>query len=981
VDGLRRCELLKFGLEVCLRRHPGIIEASASIWTGNVLIRFRSELDYRDIAAILQEAISRPECRSNRPKGTGAASPSEGLPALAAATPNIPWPFLDEAAALKMLGCPDRSGLTDMEAGNRLRTFGPNVIPDPGIRSSWRILLDQLVSLPMMLVCAETALAAATAGLAEAGLLTIVVAGNLLVGYLVERHSREAVQAFTRQARPAAEAIRDGRVLDVPGEELVPGDLILLKPGTYVGADSRIIEAAHLKIDESSLTGESIPAEKFSAPAIRLESTISGNRNMAYMGTLVVGGEGLAVVTATGSVAEYGRLHVLMEQTRPPSTLVYRQLQALSDRVMISGGILIGMAAAASLLRGQGPMASMSAVLAMAAGILSAGLPSASTVSSAVGVSELRGRVSIRRLNALETLGGVGVVCFDKTGTITRGRITVLRVFAGRGLFELRGNKFRKDGVPVDPLGFEPVRRLIEAGILCNESRVDFRPKNGRPVFQGSPTEKALLFMGFVSKTDISGLYRKHRLLKVRHRGEYERRMITVHSAADGSIVVSVKGDPMEVLSMCSRWISGQGIETLTEGAVAEIESENDRMAADALRVLGFAFKIGEGEDAEDPEKDLVWIGLAGMAEPIRKGVGKLMERLHASGIKTVMITGDQNLTAAAVAGRIRLAGEMEAKSIDSSRFDFMDPRTLEALTREVHIYSRVNPAQKLQIVQAYQKQGHIVAMTGDGINDGPALKAADIGVAMGLSGTDVAREVADIVLEHDDLPALWEAIQGGRIATRNLKKAVSYFLTTNLSEILVKSAAVATGFGPSPAAARTVPLHGVTDMLPGLALLREKGQAEETQPPRHSHEPLLLPGETRDMNVQAAILAGGAMAAYGYGVARYGAGARSAFLAFETLTAAKLLHALIRRSETRGDSKEAPVSSNPWIHLALGTSFALQLASLLIPGLRQMGGIPAVHATDLVVAGACAWLTRVAGDVWGRTGRKADSNKNLTKA
>jgi len=966
VETLVRSKALKFGLENHFTRHPDIRSASASATTGSLLVHYSEDLSWQQVRSMVAEFVTK--WRLHMPAGSNLAPPGrpadDGPQAVqyeispagpAAPVPDAPWYHKDRIDVLKLLTCDRQKGLAGTLALERLRTWGPNTISELKGRSVLRMLLDQIGSAPLLLLGAQGAVAGITGSLIEAVLVLGVVAANVTVGYLIDAQVQKRILALRREVRPLAEVVRDGKRRVVAGEELVPGDLLVLKPGAYVGADSRIIRSSHLKVDESALTGESIPVDKTSLPIGEAQRSLASQSNMVFMGTLVVGGKGLAVVVTTGIHTEYGKMLALTTETFPPQTPLIEQLGRLSRKLLAAGGMIAAFVMVLRTLRGFGLLESLKIALPLGASAMPAALPTAASANLAVGIKRLKkDHVSLRQLYALETLGAVNMICFDKTGTITRGRISVLAIHAGGSRLQIRRRQFFEDVRPIDPLRIEVLRQLIQACVLCNESKIEF-DADGRHTLTGSPTETALLHLALLAAADIPEIYRKRRLESVRHRGKHRRRMITVHREADGSACISVKGDPMEVAAMC-RWQLRDGAAApLTQADLLEIEIQNEQMAAGALRVLGFACKKAAPGEKIETEKDLIWLGSIGMAEPIRTGTRHMIENLHRAGIKTVMITGDQSLTAYAVARRVRLAADKDPRLMDSVQFEALKPELLEAVVRDVQVYSRVNPSQKLQIVMALQKRGYTVAMTGDGINDGPALRAADIGIAMGLGGTDVAREVADIVLDNDDIRAIRPAIGAGRAAYANLKSSFRYSLTSNMSEIILMTAASAGAAGAPLIGAQPLGINVFAEILPALALLMEPAPRGLTDLPGSDPDaPMFNTQDAGQIATESLVLAGAAMAAYGCSILRYGPGLRSAALAHESLTAARLLHVYnCRRRGKRPDT-------NPYLTLTTAASFALQLAPFFVPGLRRALKIAPLTPVDLAIAGANAGLALI---------------------
>jgi Ca2+-transporting ATPase len=497
---------------------------------------------------------------------------------------------------------------------------------------------------------------------------------------------------------------------------------------------------------------------------------------------------------------------------------------------------------------------------------------------------------------------------------------------------------------------------LLHACALCNEVKVDGRQADGQPVLHGSATEKALVVLAAEAGLDVAALKKQFRLLAVNHRSESRLFMSTLHRVAENERVLFVKGSPPEVLALCDRQVFDGRRLPLADADRARIERENERMAAGALRVLGFAFKPNPA-DVED-DSGLTWLGLAAMADPIRSGARGLIEMFHRAGVETVMITGDQSPTAYAVAQELNLSGGQPLTILDSTELSRLDPEALAALARQVYVYARVSPAHKLKIVEALRAAGRTVAMTGDGINDGPALKAADIGIAMGRSGTDVARGVADVVLEEDNLEILSQALRDGRTTYGNIRKAVHFFLTTNLSEILLMFSSLALGLGTPLNVMQLLWINIISDIFPGLALSMEAPEPDVmTRPPRDPRAPLFSAGDFKTMLGESAGITGGALAAFAYGAARYGLGPGAGTMAFQTLTVGQLLHAYSSRSEHSGLFSPDPLPPNPHLKWAIGGSLALQALTLFLPPVRGFLGLTALRPADLAVVAAAAGL------------------------
>ena len=561
-------------------------------------------------------------------------------------------------------------------------------------------------------------------------------------------------------------------------------------------------------------------------------------------------------------------------------------------------------------------------------------------------------------------------ICLAKTGTLTLNRMSVVSAYTGMRRLQVADGTFIAGEDRIDPLACEELVKLAQICVLCSETEIE--RQGVQYVLKGSSTENALIHMAIDAGVEILQLREEYPVLQVTHRAENQNFMSSVHRSRDGNppgnplpLLVAVKGSPTEVLAMCRWQIKDGEWVPLTEPDRLAIETENERMAGEALRVLGGAYRyIEDGGREAQAHHDLTWLGLIGMADPIRKRVKEVIAGFHRAGIDTVMITGDQSPTAYAIGKELALSRNEHLEILDSTHLTNVDPEVMKALAEKVHVFARVSPAHKLQIVQALQQAGKVVAMTGDGINDGPALKAADIGIAMGHTGTDVAREVADVVLEDDNLETMIIAIGQGRTIYNNIRKSVHFLLSTNLSEIIVMFTAIAGGLGQPLTAMQLLWINLLSDIAPGLALALEPPEPDVlSQPPRSPEEPIIQTSDFRRITVESATLSAGALGAYGYGLMRYGMGPQAGTLAFTSLTTGQLLHAITSRSEKHSVFDKAPLPPNPYLHAALIGSFALQALSLVVPGLRSLLGIAPLDVADGLVIGGSALLPFVVNE------------------
>lgn len=981
VKGLYRSEPLKKLLESLLSEVEGIEQVSASALTGNLLVVFNSDNTHARIASLIEEVVSRhgkglKAAESARPAEGGTASPPDptvgrrelrSLIKHAERQQAEPWHRMEIETVFAVLGT-RILGLPEASAKERLQRYGANILPEAVPRSKWSLFCDQFKSLPVMLLGAAAGLSILTGGAADALVILGVIAINATIGYVTENQAEETIHSLKSLVRPSALVIREGRAMEIKGQEVVPGDILILRPGSYVAADSRLIEADRLSVDESTLTGESLPISKRTAPLSSTEPSgeipLGDRVNMVYMGTLVTGGQGIAVAVATGRFTEVGQIQLLVGEAESPDTPMERQLDRMGTQLVLIGGAVCGVVFIIGLFQGIGFLEMLKTAISLAVAAVPEGLPTIATTTLALGIKNMRRHhVLIRHLNAVETLGSVQTICLDKTGTITLNKMSVVAAHTGMRRIHVVEGRFLAGKERVDPHDCDELMRLLHVSVLCSETEIS-RKGEGKYFLQGSPTENALVHAAIGAGVEILRLREKYPMVKMSRRADNRNFMSTVHTVAPEGRLAAVKGSPLEVLALC-RWYVKDGKKLpLTEQERLEIEIANERMAGEALRVLGAAYAQMDAEQSTDPVKGLIWLGLIGMADPIRDGVRGLIETFHHAGIDTVMITGDQSPTAYAIGKELNLSGGDQLEILDSTHLSNIDPEVMKALSGKVHVFARVSPAHKLQIVQALQRAGRVVAMTGDGVNDGPALKAADIGIAMGHTGTDVAREVADVVLEDDHPETMIIAVRHGRTIYNNIRKSVHFLLATNISEIMVMFVAMAGGLGRPLNSMQLLWINLISDIFPGLALALEPPEPDVlSRPPRDPEEPIIQTADFKRIGFEAGMISTGAIGAYAYGLARYGAGPTAGTMAFMSLTTGQLLHALSCRSETHRLLESNGLPPNRYLQWALGGSLALQGLTLAVPGLRGLLGLAPIGLIDGWVVGGSALLPLVVNE------------------
>jgi Ca2+-transporting ATPase len=983
VAGLYRSNRIKQRLESALSNINGINRVSANSLTGCLLVLYEPDIKMEDIVTVIEKHIdddvklrskprpSSPVAKANIRQVLETASEllqrlpellySESLfrsspvqPASSenAETQNLEaWHLKDLDELLQLLATSKRKGLDDDEATQRLQRFGPNSLTASKARSDLSILLGQFNSPPVFMLGGSAVIAVITGGLIDAAVILGVVIINSAIGFVTERQAEKTISSLSDTGVRRVRVLRNGQECEIEVEAIVPGDILIFTPGTYVAADARILNSHRLSIDESALTGESLPVNKNHLFVADTTTALGDRKNMAYMGTHISGGNGNAVVVATAAATELGQIQTMVGEAEAPETPMQKQLDKMGTTLAILSGAVCAGVFGVGVMRGYAVLEMLKASVSLAVAAVPEGLPAVATTTLAMGISDMRKHnVAVRHLDAVETLGSVQVFCMDKTGTLTMNRMAVVSVYSGEKSYAIKGQGFVHNGRTVKAAERRETRELMHIVSLCSDT--EFNLVDGARKQSGSPTEMALVDMAINAGIDVEALRQHHPRLRGRDRAEGRPYMTTLHPWTAGKYLLAVKGSPEEVLAMCEAQIRNGRRLKLTDKARTAIMAENDRMAGEALRVLGIAYRELDEDKMPTRTGQLVWLGLAGMADPMREGMDTLIAQFHRAGISTVMITGDQAATAQAIGRQLGLSGDKPLQVLESSKLENVEPELLAGLVKNVHVFARVSPAHKLRIVQAFQDAGRVVAMTGDGINDGPALKAADIGVAMGASGTNVARDVSDVVLEDDNLHTMAIAVRQGRTIYNNIRKMIHFMVSTNLTEIEVMLAGIATGMGQPMNSMQLLWINLVTDIFPGLALSMEPAEKDiMTIPPRKSDEVILGGDDLKHMAIESGIIGIGTMAAYAYGLRRYGPGAAASTLAFNSLTLNELAHAYSSRSAHRHlFDRGSQMPSNPHLNKAILGMAGLQAIVSVVPGFRQLLGTAPMGVVDLLV-------------------------------
>ncbi len=973
LNELYQQEGFKDYLELSLIQVPEIISVRANTLTSNVLIFFNPNISHTRIQNIIDLIVREYKQKKYQHKlpnvsplgrNSGKIINQADISEPCGAFVEEDWHLLETDAVIETLQTSPAYGLSDELALAKLEQYGQNLLPESPSRSQLRVFMEQFQSLPVALLTGAAVLSTVTGGWIDALVIMGVVGINAVIGYFTESQSEKIIQSLKKRDRPFTCVLRNGQIREINTADVVLGDILILRPGSYVAADARLVEAENLSVDESALTGESIPVNKITKPLYSKETCLSDRVNMVYKGTLVTGGQGLAVVTGTGKYTELGQIQQLVGSANATDTPLAKQLDRVgSQLVMLSSGIC-GVVFLIGLLRGYPWLVMLTTSISLAVAAVPEGLPTVATTTLALGIRDMRKhQVLVRSLNAVEALGSVQKICLDKTGTITENRMSVVEIQTDAQRIEVRDSEFVNGDRIINPYSCQQLVQMLHVSVLCNESEVV--QQEGKYIVNGSATENALIDIAIAAGVDVIGLRQSYPLQEINQRSENRNLMSTLHGTKEGETLVAVKGRPMEVLQRCNRRMKGGEIVPLTADDKLAIELENERMAGKALRVLAVAYTYIEGEkDRENPEENLIWLGLIAMKDPIRAGVKDLIAQFHQAGIDTVMITGDQTLTAFAIAKELELANHDQLQILDSTDMLSINAEAKSVIFDRVNVFARISPANKLQIVQTLQSAGRVVAMTGDGINDAPALKAAQVGVAMGHSGTDAAREVADIIIADDNLETMMIAVSRGRTIYNNIRKSVHFLLATNMSEIMVMLAATTLGLGQPLNAIQLLWLNLVTDIFPGLALALEPTEPDVLKkPPRNPEEAIIQKSDFGNILFESGSISLSSLAAYGYGISKYGMGSQASTIAFMSLTVGQLLHALSCRSQTYTIFDSGKLSQNKYLNVALFGSIGLQLLSLGVPGLRMLLSLSPINLTDGLVISSSAFLPLVVNE------------------
>lgn len=859
------------------------------------------------------------------------------------------WHTLSADEAARQLNTNHQTGLSTAEIATRTSVYGANALQESRGRSPWRMLLSQFTDFMIVVLIAAAIISGMVGDVKDTIAIVVIVMLNAVIGFIQEYRAEQAMAALKRMSEATAQALRDGQVQTVNASELVPGDVVLLEAGNIVPADFRLVEAAQLRIDESALTGESVAVEKQIHPLSVVDAPLGDKTCLAYKGTIVTYGRGLGLVVATGMLSELGKIAALLSQDDDTKTPLQKRLKAFGQRLALAALAICLLVFVIGILRGEPLLLMFMTAVSLAVAAIPEALPAVVTISLALGAHKMvKQHALIRRLPAVETLGSVTFICSDKTGTLTQNKMHVTAMYADGELCEAWQ----------DDKKTEPWLTLFHALALSNDAHLDRRGK-----IHGEPTEAAFLRAAKEAGWDKTVLESKMpRLMELPFDSE-RKRMTTFHKMAEGSIAYT-KGSPESLVPQCTHILTSSGEQTAIDQTALLQQAE--AMAANGMRVLAVAYRdwptlpSSEQPDelADELECDLVFLGLIGLIDPPRREAKEAVSLCKSAGITPVMITGDHPATARAIAYELGILDDRAGQVMTGAELARLDQQAFEMEVERVRVYARVDPIQKINIVQALQHKGEVVAMTGDGVNDAPALRAADIGVAMGRGGTDVAREAAHMVLLDDNFATIVHAVSQGRRIFDNIRKFIKYTMTSNAGEIWTILLAPFLGL-PIP----LLPIHIlwinlVTDGLPGLALTTEPAErGNMSRPPRPLQESIFAHGMWQHM-IWVGLLMGGvslltlAWALYG-GTANIGFGHVDSdhwqTMVFTVLTLSQLGHVLAIRND-KDSLFTAGILSNPMLLFAVLFTFMLQMATIYVPALNTIFKTTPLSGSELAI-------------------------------
>lgn len=854
-------------------------------------------------------------------------------------TSGIQFHSVEKVQVVELLQSDRQNGLSDSQAEERTADFGKNELKEEKKKTLFQKFLEQFNNLMVIILLIAGVISGFMEEITDTIVILLVVVINAVLGVIQESKAEKALDALKKMSSPYAKVIRNGNVAQIKSEDLMVGDIVLLEAGDYVPADLRILESNNLKIDEAPLTGESVPVEKIDTVIDKKDIVIGDRRNMAYFGCSVTYGRGVGIVTAIGMDTELGKIAGHLASDKESQTPLQIKMAEMSKFLTIAILITCVIVFSVGALRGREYLEMFLTAVSLAVAAIPEGLPAVITIVLAMGVQKMaKQNAIIRKLSAVETLGCTQIICSDKTGTLTQNKMTVTELYANHSMKHVNDIESKEQNL----------NTLIRAMVLCNDSKL--KSEGEALELLGDPTETALIRFAYEK-----GYYENREALLLERKAELpfdsNRKLMTTFNKENNQYLAFTKGAPDVLLNKCSGIFINGEIRPITEEDRVQIVNANKQMASKALRVLGAAFKKYDAIPSElNPdaiENDLVFIGLIGMIDPPRPEVRDAVGVCREAGIRAVMITGDHRDTAAAIAKELNIASD-EEEIITGSELDLIPEERFESLVTKYSVYARVSPEHKVRIVKAWKKQGKIVAMTGDGVNDAPALKSSDIGVGMGITGTDVAKGVSNMVLADDNFATIVSAVKEGRKIYANIRKSIQFLLSSNLGEVLTLFIGTMLNW------VVLLPIHIlwinlVTDTLPALALGMEKSEKDVMkQKPRSAKDSFFSGGVGISVVYQGVLESLITLTAFYIGMTQYSKEIGTT-MAFATLGLIQLSHAFNVRSINKS-LFSIGFFGNKYLNLAVLISGIMQLAVIVVPFFNQIFKVEHLNSTQWMI-------------------------------
>lgn len=837
-------------------------------------------------------------------------------------------------------------GLSKTEAHLRLQKYGPNQLIEKKKINPFIIFLRQFRSIVVYILIGAVIISIVLGEYIDSMVIISILIFNAIFGFLQEYKAEKSIEALKKLASLKAKVIRENQIHEIDAKELVPGDILLLEEGDKIPADARIIEIVHLKTQEASLTGESNSVEKHTEPIASLNLSLGDQKNMLFSGTIIAAGRGRGIVTATGMHTQIGKIAEMIEEAGETQTPLQQKLDTLGKQLGYGTIVICLIVFAATAWKGDPLLPSFLAAVALAVAAIPEGLPAVITITLGIGVQRMiKKNVLIRKLPSVETLGSTTVICTDKTGTLTKNEMTVRQLYLNGKIIEVTGTGYKAEGDFYhngDKIDSKEVHHLLKIGVLNNNARLD------EEKIIGDPTEGSLIVSGHKAKLFQNELEKTFPRIDEILFDSQRKRMSTVH-LIEKKHVLYTKGAPDIIVHLCDRMYEDGRVRKLTAKDKKKILEVNQKFSSAALRVLGFAYKeLSNGKAGKEKrkyteadEKDLIFVGLQGMIDPPREEAKEAIQKCKDAGIRVIMITGDYEITAKAIGQELGLGTRIMTGK------ELAERETLGDVIDDIDIFARVNPEHKLKIVDALQKKGHVVAMTGDGVNDAPALKKADIGIAMGISGTDVSKEASDMILTDDNFASIVNAVEEGRGIYGNIKKYFAFLLSGNISEVLIVFLIVLLSFPLPLIATQLLLINLVTDGFPALALsvdLFEKNIMKVK--PRRKEEPIYK-GLSPYLVFYPLMMTAAAVSVFSYIFLTEGNLIKAQTMTFLLICVFELFQAFSCRS-TIDSAIKAGLFRNPWLLLAVATSATIAALVIFVPALQPLFGTTALAGWEV---------------------------------